>query len=298
VFTFAQVVLRSLLWLPIVVALLVLYPFDVSAGVGESAIAAREVAFAEGMDELLPVGARGLMLTGMLAALASTLDTHLNWGASYWSNDLYGGLWLARVRKRKPRPRELVVVARLSNLIILTVALLIMARLRSIQSAWQVSLLFGAGIGAVLVLRWLWERINLHCEMAAIVSSLLLAPLLLWTVAEDWLRLLLMALGSIVVVVVTALLTTPTAPERLVQFYQRVEPPGFWGSTALRAGADPRTPRRALARGAVGVAAAAVSVYGVLVGGGLLLLHPGRWPLALLALVMAGAAAPVWHHRL
>jgi solute:Na+ symporter, SSS family len=40
------------------------------------------------------------MLTGLLAALASTVDTHLNWGASYWSNDIYQRLvneeWLER----------------------------------------------------------------------------------------------------------------------------------------------------------------------------------------------------------
>ena len=51
------------------------------AVLSEAEIGQRELTFALGIDELLPVGARGLMLTGMLAALASTLDTHLNWGA-------------------------------------------------------------------------------------------------------------------------------------------------------------------------------------------------------------------------
>lgn len=298
VFTFAQVALRSLLWLPIVVALLVLYPLDASSGVTEATIAARELTFAEGIDDLLPVGARGLMLTGMLAALASTLDTHLNWGASYWSNDLYGALWLGRVRRREPRPRELVLVARLSNVLIVVIALTIMAHLRSIQSAWQMSLLFGAGIGAVLVLRWLWERINLECEIAAIVVSLILAPVLLVVVERDWVRLLCMALVSSAAVVITALLTPPTESSRLVAFYRRVEPPGWWGRTARLAGADPAAPRAALGRGTLAVVGAAVSVYALLVGGGLLFLRPTRWPVATAVLALGLVAVPVWRKRI
>lgn len=297
VFTFAQIVLRSLLWLPIALALLVLYPFEPTQEITEAAIAAREVAFAEGIEALLPAGARGLMLTGMLAALASTLDTHLNWGASYVSNDLYGAMWLQRVRKREPRRRELVIVARLSNLLILAVALFIMAHLGSIQRAWQVSLLFGAGIGAVLVLRWLWERINLWCEVAAIGTSMVLAPVLLWTVTEDWLRLTVMAVASTAVVVLTAWLTPPTSEEQLVRFFRRVAPPGWWRRTAKAAGADAAAPARALRTGMRGVAGAALSVYGLLICGGLLLLQPARWPWALAAFAAALAGLPLWYEQ-
>jgi len=88
VFTVAQIFLRSLVWIPIGLGLLVLLPSD--PGLGETAlISEREASFVRGIVELLPVGVKGLMLTGMLAALASTVDTHLNWGSSYWSNDIY-----------------------------------------------------------------------------------------------------------------------------------------------------------------------------------------------------------------
>ncbi len=91
------------------------------------------------------------MLTGLLAALASTIDTHLTWGASYWSNDLYLRILNRPLLRREPSARELVRVARMSNVVILGIALLIMANLGSIQTAWYVTLLFGAGTGAVLV---------------------------------------------------------------------------------------------------------------------------------------------------
>ena len=298
VFTFAQVVLRSLLWLPIVIALLVLFPFEPGAVIDERAIAAREMTFAAGMDTLLPVGVRGLMLTGMLAALASTLDTHLNWGASYWSNDLYKAVWSRRIRGREPASHELVIVARLSNLVILGLALVIMANLGSIQTAWQISLLFGAGIGAVLVLRWVWERVNLAAEIAAIVVSLVLAPILLVTVEAEWLRLLLMAAGSTAAVVIAALLGPATRPDTLVEFYRRVSPPGFWRRTAQLAGDPPEVARDALHAGLVTVMLGPGTMYALLVGIGTLLVQPDRWPAAVLLIAAGLAITPLWWRRL
>lgn len=294
VFTMTQIVFRSLLWLLIGVALLIVYPFDASVPLTETDIGARELTFALGMDELLPVGARGLMLTGMLAALASTLDTHLNWGASYWSNDLYKGIWVEGIRGRKAGQRELVLVARLSNIIILGIALTIMVNLESIQTAWQISLLFGAGTGAVLVLRWLWERINLWCEIAAIATSLILAPILIFTVDEEWLRLLSMSAASLLVVIATAYLAPGTSQARLVEFYKRVRPPGAWRRTAIAAGEDPAQGGAELWRDLRGLVACAVSVYSWLIGCGWLLLDADRVVQGIIAIVVGIATVPIW----
>jgi Na+/proline symporter len=283
-----------LIWLPIVIALLVIFPMAPAGAVSETQIAARELAFVRGMDELLPAGLRGLMLTALLAALASTLDTHLNWGASYWSNDLYKGVWLDRVRKRSASRRELVLVARLSSVGILALALAIMANLGSIQRAWQMSLLFGAGIGAVLILRWLWERINLYSEIAAIAVSMIAAPVLLATVAEEWLRLLAMSVLSLVAVVATALATPTTSPERLTEFYREVEPPGWWARTAVACGDSASAPLRRFMRGGAAILCAAAAMYGLLFSSALWLLQPERWPTALAALAVTAAVVPIW----
>jgi solute:Na+ symporter, SSS family len=171
VFAWAQILFRSLLWLAIAVGLLVLYPFA-PAERAPGFAASREILFVTGIRR--PAAARDPRAdadVGLLAALASTIDTHLNWGASYWSNDVYDRLVCRHWLRPRAAGRELVVVARLSNLLILAIALVIMANLGSIQTAWFISLLFGAGMGSVLVLRWLWERINLYSELAAMASS-------------------------------------------------------------------------------------------------------------------------------
>ena len=83
VFTWLQIFLRSLVWLIIGVGLLIIYPFTKEAVTAEGFVAGRELLFATGIRDLLPPIIKGLVLTGMLAALASTIDTQLSWGSGY-----------------------------------------------------------------------------------------------------------------------------------------------------------------------------------------------------------------------
>jgi Na+/proline symporter len=259
--------------------------------------AEREVTFVRGMAELLPAGLRGLMLTAMLAALASTIDTHLNWGASYWTNDLYARFYCRGLRKRAPDPRALVRVARASNLGILLLALAIMTQLSSIQATWQLSLLLGAGMGVPLVLRWLWWRFNAWGEIAAIGASLLLAPWLLATVpaGSEALRLLWMAVVSTAVGVGASLWTGPEALDQLARFHQRARPPGFWGPLAA-----PDDARR-LGRGLAATGLAALSIFSLLTGLGSWLVSspaptwfPARGAWIVCLLVTGIGLVPVW----
>jgi len=280
VFTFLQVVLRSLLWLPIALGLLLLFPPDLSQ---ELAVlrADREVSFVLGMSELLPSGLRGLLLTAMLAALASTIDTHLNWGASYWTNDLYKRFYCEAWLGRSPGQRELVWVARASNLVILLLALLIMTQLSSIQLAWQLSLLLGAGMGVPLVLRWLWWRLDAWGEIGAIAASLVLAPALLFGLPQEQeaLRLLLMAVGATGAGLILSAWKGPESTQRLREFYRLVRPPGFWGPIALAAGDDSNESRARLLRGLAATALASITVFCLLAG-------LGSW--------LAGSPGPTW----
>lgn len=292
VFVGAQVVLRSLLWLPLCVGLLVLFPPDPALS-GSTLVADREATFVRGMRELLPAGALGIMLTAMLAALASTLDTHLNWGASYWANDLYARFLCRGWLRREPSPRSLVWVARLSNLGLLGLALALIPYLGSIASAWQTTLLLGAGMGVILVLRWLWWRLNAWGEIGCLAASAILAPVLLaWAPEREALRLLLMAAGATLTGVTLSLVTAPEPVDRLRLFYARARPPGFWAPVAAAIGEDPAAPRRRLLRGLGAVALLSFATFSLLTAVGSLLVSspppvflPDRiaWSVVLLA---------------
>jgi Na+/proline symporter len=264
IFVAAQVLVRSLIWIPIGLALLVLFPMQVA---GADA-AARERTFVEGIALHLPAGVRGLMLTGMLAALASTLDSHLNWGASYWTNDLYRRLLCQAWWKREPSGRELVWVARASNLIVLALAIAVLTRLTSIESAWKTSLLLGAGMGGPLLLRWLWWRMTAAAELAAIAVSSLLAPILLFGVQNEGARMLLMSLAATGAAALISIASRGEPMDRLCAFYRRVRPPGFWGPVALACGESPARSRERLKRGALATAGVSLAVFCLLVGAG------------------------------
>jgi Na+/proline symporter len=295
-FSWVQIFLRSIIWLIIGVGLMVVYPFAQTAMSGETFAASREITFITGINDLLPPGIRGLMLTGLLAALASTLDTHLNWGASYWSNDVYKRLICEHWLKRKPKSHELVITARLSNILIIVIALIIMANLGSIQTAWFISLLFGAGMGSVLVLRWLWERINLYSELAAMAASLIVAPILLVVTDVEWIRLGSMALVSTLAAVLVTFFTPRTKQDILNDFYKRVKPMGLWQKTAKAVGVDGKLPLKQLFLGFKSVAITSISLFAMLIGvGKLFLFLPGDsiiWPCVFILISLA--LVPLW----
>ena len=265
----------------------------------------RESTYVRGMVELLPPGVMGLMLTGMLAALASTVDTHLNWGSSYWTNDIYKRFICQAWLKREPSGRALVWVARGANVLILLIALAIMTQLTSINQAWQTTLLFGAGLGVVLVLRWIWWRMNAWAEIAAMLVSVVTAPLLMIYVSDDQqaLRLLVTATVSTAAALAAMWIKGPEDQLRLTTFYQRVRPVGFWGPVArAAAGADDDVGVRRLWRALGAMAACSLSVFCLLVGLGTWLVGspPPLWlpfrPVWVGGLLLVGLLlCPVWY---
>lgn len=311
VFTYAQVLARSLLWLPIGLGLLLIFQPDTPPTDVEQYARLREATYVRGIAELLPMGIKGLMLTGMLAALASTVDTHLNWGSSYWTNDIYKRFVCQAWRKTEPDPKSLVWVARAANVMILCIALVVMTQLGSIQQAWRISLLLGAGMGVMLVLRWVWWRITSWGELACIGVSLPLAPLFLHLLdadrlgtsaaGADALRLLAITTCTTTAGVVVSLFTSEDRV-RLRAFFRRAHPPGWWGPIARECGVDPQDGVRRLGRGLLGMLCAAGSVFCLLVGLGSWLCDspaPTWWPLArglwwALNLLAGAALVPAW----
>lgn len=298
-FAWIQVVARSLIWLLIAVSLLVIYPFTAAEMSGDGFRAAREMTFALGIADQLPPGVKGIMITAMLAAFASTVDTHLNWGASYWSNDFYKRLICGHWLKRVPTGHELVLVARLSNLLTLALGLIVAFNLGSIQEGWKASLMFGAGIGSVMILRWLWERVNQYAEIAAMLVGLVLGIYLLQAYPGndyEWIRLSVMAAVSTATVIIVSYLTPRTDDETLLAFYRRVRPGGLWKRVAVLAGEDPARPGRRLWRGLMLTALTSLSLFLTLVGAGkLMFLLPGEFWLPAAAALGAGLLLiPLW----
>jgi len=282
-------------WIIVALCSLVLVP-AVPDGVSE------EAAYPLVMLEVLGPGLLGVLLVSFFAAFMSTIDTHLNWGASYLVNDLY-----RRFLRRDAGERETVLAAKVSVAVIMGLAVLVALSLTSIGKAWLFVWAMGAGIGPVLILRWFWWRISAWSEIAALGSSVLVAAgfeIVAWVqngaayelfatparlgglALETHHKALVLVPVTTLCWVTTTLATRPVASEKLRDFYARVRPGGSWGPVVDGAtGARPGS----LTVGILKPWAAGVAmIYGLTFGLGKALL--GEWTTAawLLGLSVAG----------
>jgi Na+/proline symporter len=216
------------------------------------------------LDEL-PAGFRGAMIAAMFAAFLSTIDTHLNWGASYLTHDLY-----RRFLRPDADERSLVRVARSSVVLLAAIGATATLLMPSIAGAWKFLAQIGAGVGAVVLLRWLWWRINAWSEIAVMAGSLIgSAFVLLFTDVAFPFSLALVVAAVLPFALAVTLATPPESTDQLCRFYARVRPPGWWGPAAGQLGIH-STPLGA--EPWLRVVAATGGVYALLLGSGSLLL--------------------------
>lgn len=191
------------------------------------------------MNTYLTAGFKGLLITSFLAAFMSTIDTHLNWGASYIMTDVY-----QRFIKPKATQEHYVFVSKVVVVLLMVGAGIVAGMLKSISAAWEFAFLMGSGLGLVLILRWFWWRINAMSEIVALGSSAFLAFLNLaltflipqykilgFEIAKMPLHIKGFIIIPITIVawLLATFLTKPVSKERLTEFYKRVRPGGFWG---------------------------------------------------------------------
>ena len=117
----------------------------------------------------------------------------------------------------------------------------------------------------------IWERINIYSEISSMVSAIILAPLLLFLISDEWVRLGIMALGSTLVVIITTLITPAVQDETLKHFFKKVQPAGFWKKTAKKAGADPKIPIKKFYTALTMIGFVSVSLFAALCGFGKLM---------------------------
>ncbi len=191
------------------------------------------------MLKFLPPGFLGVMVGSLIAAYMSTMDTHLNWGASYLVHDLY-----RRFMRRDASERHYVLAGRLVTCVLMIIAAALVYVLQSAKESFDLMLSIGAGTGLIYLLRWFWWRINAWSEIAAMISSFLISAA--FFVANKWIldypvdthKILLSTVGLTTLVWVLVTLVTPAAHEQtLTDFYKLVRPfgPG-WRHIAQQTG--------------------------------------------------------------
>ena len=235
------------------------------------------------MLQFLPAGFLGLMIAGMLAAYRSTIETHLNWGASYLVHDFY-----QRFIKKDASQRHYVWAGRVVTALLMVAAASLTFALDTAKESFDLILGIGAGTGLIYLLRWFWWRINAWSEVAAMASSFIVA--VGFFIARRMGHPVPSTESLIITVAVTtwvwvsvAFLTAPTDHATLVAFYRRVRPAGP-GWAAIRAESGVTSSPDSLPQSLLGWVLGCTLVYSALFGTGSFLY--GRTPQGLMWLAV------------
>lgn len=225
-FNIAHYALRPWPWILVALASLVVFPN----------LSDPKMGYPKMMVTFLPAGLKGLMIAAFFGAFMSTIDTHLNWGASYVINDFY-----KRFIKKRASSRHYVLASRITVILIMVLAGFTAYWVESIKGAWELLLAIGAGTGLVYILRWYWWRINAWSEISAMVCSFIVAIVLLRTPLGgggdlNWAYRILITVGITTCVwLLATFLTQPVDKDHLIRFYKKIRPAGLWKKIQIEA---------------------------------------------------------------
>jgi hypothetical protein len=222
----AITLIRNGFWAASILAFFVLAP-------GITEVAEYELGWFRLGFELLPAGLIGVFFAAILAIHLSTISSHLNLGALYFTRDLF-----QRYLNPEASEATLVWVGRLATAVLLVGSFFYGMMMEEITQ-WLIFALWlmMAGIWLPNILQVVWWRFNAWGYLSAWMANLGVAWLVVWVLPSfgvfpplpDYLQFwLLMALGALVFFPAT-LLTRPEEMDHLIRYYLQTRPLGWWG---------------------------------------------------------------------
>jgi solute:Na+ symporter, SSS family len=228
-FNIAHYALRPWPWILVALASMIVFPDLASIQKAfphiDPSIVKDDLAY-PAMISFLPAGLLGLVIASLIAAFMSTISTHLNWGASYLTNDVY-----SRFMNPNASEKELVNAGRVATVLLMVVAAIVALFMSNAKQVFDIIILVGAGTGLIFILRWFWWRINAYSEIAAMVISFLVAVYFKFIHTrlgleplESHVELILGVLITTIGWLAVTLLTPPTDEKTLLTFYKKIHP--------------------------------------------------------------------------
>lgn len=254
----------------------------------------KELAYGLLLGHYLPTGLLGLALVAMFASIMSTVDSNMNFGAQVFINDVY-----RRLVKPEAGMRHYMGVGRVVMLVIMGLSVVVATRAENVIDI----AVFMLGLSSAELTanwgQWWWWRFNGKARLTASFGGPLIFLLNKMVVFEYFIdggsdTTYLVVLSSIGVTcalwIGVALATRPEPEEKLVEFYKRAQPMGWWGPIPEKAGIEAEG-HGPIFRGLLIAAVGAVAVGSGIIG--LSSAYVGRWEVAVVGFcvaVVAGAA--------
>ena len=224
---FVSIVLLPVRYLMIigltVLGLLYYNQLDLSDGMGHTDF---ERILPGAINNFLPVGILGLVLTGLLGAFMGTFSGTMNAAQAYITNDIY----LKYINPNAPN-KKVIYVNYLSGFIVVTLGVILGFFTKDVNSIlqWIVSGLYGGYIAAN-VFKWYWWRFNASGFFWGMLAGI--AGALVFSHFFDGIQFLyyfpVLFLISIVGCLAGTYAAPPTEMDVLKNFYKTVRPWGFW----------------------------------------------------------------------
>ncbi|MCB4808949.1 Na+:solute symporter [Tamlana sp. 62-3] len=200
-----------------------------------------EVILPKVINNHIPVGIKGLLLAGLLAAFMSTFSAFVNSSPAYIVNDIYKKYYNSNASSK-----HYVKASHIASFAVVTLGVIMGFFADSINSItlWITSALYG-GYVAANFLKWIWWRFNGWGYFWGMTSGLIIATLQFLLdqnkanfTEGTWLfelaQIPAIYMFPIIFVVsllgsfLGTLLTPATNMETLKSFYKNVKPWGFW----------------------------------------------------------------------
>jgi len=177
------------------------------------------------INNFLPVGVLGLVLTGLLGAFMGTFSGTLNAAQAYIVNDIY----LKYINKTASN-KKVMRMNYLSGIVVVVIGVFFGFLAKDVNNIlqWIVGGLYG-GYVAANCLKWYWWRFNANgffWGMAVGIVSALLMPYVTTGLPLYWWPLLFVL--SMVGCIIGTYAAPPTEVNVLKSFYSNVRPWGFW----------------------------------------------------------------------
>jgi len=178
------------------------------------------------LRDYLPLGIRGLMIAGLLAAFMSTFSSTVNSGASFMVRDIWQLYFCPRATEKQS-----VRASYIATILLVILGVGIGLQSESIAEIWNWMMVnLGAGIIIPNVLRWYWWRMNgWGYALGTLGGMSLAAASLVFDSLPTTLVFPLIVVVSLLLSMGGSLLTSPVRKEVLVSFYRSVRPFGAWG---------------------------------------------------------------------
>ncbi|AFY68794.1 Na+/solute symporter [Thalassoporum mexicanum PCC 7367] len=184
------------------------------------------------LENYIPTGIRGLLVACFLAAAMSTFDSIINSAASYWVRDIYQ----TYINPNAQQP-TLIRQSQIASIVIVLIGLLFSFYQTSINEIWGwLTTGLGAGLFMPLLLRWYWWRFNGYGFALGTITGMTVAIgyKLLDISLSEYAVFLVPSLCSLMGCIVGTLVTAPTEPEVLENFYRTTRPFGAWQHIAAK----------------------------------------------------------------